>query len=218
MAGSPDADELVPLLRGVTHAYAFWFALAGAIGLVLLAPDATAMTAAAIYGAGLCALFAGSALYHRWRWDPRWRPLLRRVDHSTIFVFIAASYTPVALLVLDGPLRWIVLALAWGGATAGVFFSLAWIDAPRRLTAGTYLALGWVAVITIPQLGERLPAAPVTLIALGGGLYTIGAIVYALRRPDPWPRVFGFHEVFHAFVIAAAACHFAAMAGWVVPS
>jgi hemolysin III len=210
-------DELIPLLRGVSHAWAFWFALAGATTLILLAPSATAVTAAAVYGGGLCALFAGSALYHRWRWDPRWRPLLRRVDHSTIFVFIAASYTPVALLVLDGPLRWIVLGIAWVGAIAGVFFSLAWIDAPRWLTAGTYLALGWVAVITIPQLGDRLGAAPLALIATGGALYTVGAVVYALRRPNPWPRVFGFHEIFHAFVIAAAVCHFAAMAGWVVP-
>src|SRR3954447_8473650 len=120
-----DDTELIPLLRGVTHAYAFWFALAGAIALILLAPSATAVTAAAIYGTGLCALFAGSALYHRWRWDPRWRPLLRRVDHSTIFVFIAASYTPIALLVLGGTLRWVVLGIAWGGALAGVFFSLA---------------------------------------------------------------------------------------------
>jgi hemolysin III len=213
----PDAEEIVPLLRGVTHAYAFWFAVAGAVLLILLAPDATAVTASAIYGAALCLLFAGSALYHRWRWDPRWRPLLRRVDHSTIFVFIAASYTPVSLLVLEGSMRWIVLGIAWGGAAAGVFFSLVWIDAPRWLAAGTYLALGWVAVITIPDLIDLLPAAPVTLIATGGALYTFGAIVYALRRPNPWPRVFGFHEVFHACVVAAAACHFVAMAVWVVP-
>ena len=210
-------DELIPLLRGVSHAWAFWFALAGAVVLILLAPSATAVTAAVIYGAGLCALFAGSALYHRWRWDPRWRPLLRRVDHSTIFIFIAASYTPVALLVLHRPLSWVVLGIAWVGAAAGVFFSLAWIDAPRWLTAATYLALGWVAVIALPQLASKLGAAPFTLIAVGGGLYSIGAVVYALQRPDPWPRVFGFHEVFHAFVIAAAVCHFVAMAGWVVP-
>src|SRR3954467_8119845 len=140
-------DELIPLLRGVSHAYAFWFALAGAIVLILLAPSATAVTAAAIYGAGLCALFAGSALYHRWRWDPRWRPLLRRIDHSTIFVFIAGSYTPVALLVLRGDLAKVVLIAVWAGAIAGVVFSLAWITAPRVLVAATYLALGWVAVV-----------------------------------------------------------------------
>src|SRR4051794_39047351 len=174
MAGGA-ADELIPLLRGVSHFYAFWFALAGAVVLVLLAPDATATAAAAIYGGGLCALFGGSALYHRWRWDPRWRPLLRRVDHSTIFVFIAATYTPVALLVLDGALKWVVLGVAWGGAAAGVTFSLCWITAPRWLAAGTYLALGWLAVIAVPDLADRLNAAPLALIASGGILYTIGA-------------------------------------------
>src|SRR3954447_3405467 len=210
-------DLEVPRLRGVLHAYAFWVALVAAVALTLAASGALARTAAAVYGAGLCALFAGSALYHRWRWDPRWRPILRRVDHSTIFVFIAATYTPVALLVLDGALRWVVLGIAWGGAAAGVAFSLCWITAPRWVASGTYLALGWVAVITLPDLADRLHSIPLALITAGGLLYTVGAVVYALRRPNPWPRVFGFHEVFHAFVIAAAACHFVAMAGWVVP-
>ncbi|MDQ3741180.1 MAG: hemolysin III family protein, partial [Actinomycetota bacterium] len=198
--------------------WAVWFAATGAIGLVVFAADATARVSAAIYGTGLIALFTGSALYHRWRWDPRWRPLLRRIDHSTIFVFIAASYTPIALLVLDGSLRVVVLIGVWAGAVAGVVFSVAWITAPRALTAGTYLALGWFAVITIPQLVDRLPLVPLTLLAIGGVLYTLGALVYASQRPNPWPRTFGFHEVFHAFVIAAAAAHFAAMAGWVIPS
>src|SRR3954471_7028352 len=136
MAGA--VDEIAPLLRGVSHFWAFWFAVVGAIVLVLLAQDAVSTAAAAIYGAALCALFAGSALYHRWRWNPRWRPLLRRVDHSTFFVFIAATYTPVALLVLHGSLRWVVLAVAWGGASAGVALSLCWITAPRWVAAGTY--------------------------------------------------------------------------------
>ena len=210
-------DELVPILRGVSHAWAFWFALVAGIVLLALAPDADARIAALVYAVGLCALFAGSGLYHRWRWDPRWRPLLRRIDHSTIFVFIAASYTPIALLVLEGPLRVVVLIGVWAGALAGVAFSVAWIGAPRSLTAGTYLALGWFAVITIPQLVDRLPVVPLALLAAGGVLYTVGALVYAAKRPNPWPRTFGFHEVFHAFVIAAAAAHFAAMAGWVIP-
>ncbi|HEY7074065.1 MAG TPA: hemolysin III family protein [Solirubrobacteraceae bacterium] len=205
-----------PRLRGVLHLWAFWVALVAACVLVLLASGATARGAAAVYGAGLCVLFGGSALYHRWRWSPRWRPLLRRVDHSAIFVFIAASYTPPALLVLSDPLRWIVLATVWAGALAGVGFSVAWIGAPRALVAGCYLALGWVAVVAAPQLIARLSPAPLTLLAAGGILYTVGALVYAARRPDPWPSVFGFHELFHAFVVAAAAAHFAAMAGWVV--
>jgi len=212
------SDELIPLLRGVSHAWAFWLALAAGTVLLVLAPGAEARIAALVYAIGLCALFAGSGLYHRWRWDPRWRPLLRRIDHSTIFVFIAASYTPIALLVLDGSLRIVVLIGVWAGAVAGVAFSVAWISAPRALTAGTYLALGWFAVITVPQLVDRLPVVPLALLATGGVFYTVGALVYASKRPDPWPRTFGFHEVFHAFVIAAAAAHFAAMAGWVIPS
>jgi hemolysin III len=210
--------EEVPTLRGVLHAWAFWFAVLAGAALVTLAPGGKARLAAGIYVIGLCALFAGSGLYHRWRWNPRWRPLLRRIDHSTIFVFIAASYTPIALLVLEGTLRVTVLAIVWAGALAGVVFSIAWINAPRGLVAGTYLALGWVAVITTPQLVDRLPAAPLVLLAVGGVLYTTGAVVYALKRPNFSPRVFGFHELFHAFVIGAAVAHFVAMAGWVVPA
>jgi hemolysin III len=208
--------ELVPLLRGVSHAIAFWAALAAAATLVLLAPAGSPRVAAAVYGAGLCSLFAGSALYHRWRWSPRLRPLLRRIDHSTIFVFIAASYTPIALLVLTGWLRWLVLGVVWAGALAGVGLSVAWITAPRVLVAAAYLALGWVAVIALPQLVSNLPLAPLLLFAAGGLLYSAGAAVYAARRPDPWPRTFGFHELFHAFVVAAAVTHFVAIAGWVI--
>jgi hemolysin III len=214
----PDIQEIRPLLRGVTHAWAFWFAVGGAILLLALAPDGQARVAAAIYGVGLCALFAGSALYHRWRWDPRWRPLLRRIDHSTIFVFIAATYTPIALLVMEGSLRWVILAIVWFSALGGVIFSIAWITAPRAIGVALYIAMGWVAIWVMPELGDRLGAAPLTLIIVGGGLYTIGAIIYALKRPNPWPSTFGFHEVFHALVIAAALCHFVAMAGWVVPT
>lgn len=209
-------ERIVPRLRGVSHAVAFWIALIAAAVLIVRAADAQARVAAAVYGAGLCALFGASAGYHRWRWNPRWRPLLRRVDHSTIFLFIAATYTPVALLVLSGALRTVVLIVVWTGAAAGVAFSIAWIGAPRWLAAGNYLALGWVSVVTVPQLLDRLDVAPLLLIAAGGLLYTAGAVVYGLQRPDPWPRVFGFHEVFHAFIVAAAVAHYVAMAGWVV--
>jgi hemolysin III len=210
--------ELRPRLRGVIHAYAFWFALAAGIVLIAVANGARARVGAAIYALGLCGLFAGSATYHRWRWDPRWRPLLRRIDHSTIFIFIAATYTPVALLVLHGGLATAVLIAVWAGALAGIVFSLAWITAPRVLVAATYLALGWVAVIATPQLIDRAGVAPTVLIAAGGLLYSVGATVYALKRPDPWPRTFGFHEVFHSLVTAAAIVHFVAIAGWVVPA
>jgi hemolysin III len=209
-------DLLPPSLRGVLHAYAFWVALAATIALLVLAPAGEARVAAVIYGVGLCALFGGSGLYHRWRGSDRWKQLLRRVDHSTIFVFIAATYTPVALLVLHGSLQWIVLASAWTGALAGVVFSLAWIDAPRWLVAGTYLGLGWLALVALPQLLSRVSVAPLVLLAAGGLLYTVGAVIYGARRPNPWPRVFGFHELFHTLVIAAAAAQFVAIAGWVV--
>jgi hemolysin III len=212
------ADEVIPRLRGLLHAHAAWVAVAASIVLIALAPTADARIAALVYGAGLVALFSASALYHRWRGDPRYKPWLRRLDHSTIFVFIAASYTPVGLLVLDGTMRTVVLVSVWAGAAAGVAMSLAWINAPRSLQAACYVALGWVAVVALPQLAERVGVAPFVLLAVGGALYSVGAAVYALQRPNLWPRTFGFHEVFHALVIAAALVHFIAMAGWVVPS
>jgi hemolysin III len=212
------ADEVIPRLRGLLHAHAAWVAAAAAIVLVALAPTGEARVAALIYGAGLIALFSASAVYHRWRGDPRWKPWLRRLDHSTIFVFIAASYTPVGLLVLDGATQVVVLISVWAGAAAGVALSLAWISAPRWLQAACYLALGWVAVIALPQLAERVGVTPLVLLGIGGALYSVGAGVYAARRPNLWPRTFGFHEVFHTLVIAAAVVHFIAIAGWVVPS
>jgi hemolysin III len=212
------ADEVIPRLRGLLHAHAAWVAGAAAVVLVALAPTGGARVASGIYGAALIALFSVSALYHRWPGDPRWKPWLQRLDHSTIFVFIAASYTPVGMLVLDGTLQTVVLVSVWAGAVAGVTLSLAWITAPRWLVAGCYLALGWVAVVALPELWRQIGPAPFVLLALGGGLYSLGAAVYAIRKPNLWPRTFGFHEMFHALVIAAALSHFIAMAGWVVPS
>jgi hemolysin III len=210
--------EGVPVMRGVIHFWALWCAIAATIPLVAFAPSGAARGAALVYSAGMCVLFAGSAAFHRLRCGPRLRSLLCRIDHSAIFVFIAASYTPVALLVLDGPTATALFTAAWAGALAGVALSLAWIGAPRLLFAATYVALGWVALMALPELVSRLPLTPLLLFAGGGVLYTTGAVVYALRRPDPWPRVFGFHEVFHALVIAAAAMHFVAMAGWIIPA
>ncbi len=210
--------RLVPRLRGTSHMIAFFLAVAAAIVVVSLAPSGRATVALAIYGAGLTALFGGSALYHRWPGPPRLKPLLRRIDHGMIFFFIAASYTPVAVIVLHGLLAWVILAIAWLGAGAGVAFSLGWIDAPRRLITGSYLALGWVAVIALPQLFAELPATPLILLGAGGLLYSAGAVIYTLKRPDPWPRTFGFHEVFHALVILAAAAQYVAVLGWVVPA
>jgi len=210
-------DEVIPRLRGVMHAYAFWFAAVAASALVALAPTDRARLAAAIYGGALCALFAASGLYHRWRWHPRWKPLLRRVDHSTIYLFIAATTTPIALLVLSGTIQVVVLVSVWAGAVLGIAFALAWIDAPRLLVSGTYLAVGWAGVVAVPQLLSEVGVAAFVLFLVGGVLYSLGATIYAARRPDPWPRTFGFHELFHTLVIAAALVHFIAMAAWVMP-
>ena len=215
---TPTAEYLIPLLRGRLHAYAFWAALIAAVALVALAPSSTARVACSIYGTALCALFAISALYHRWRWDPRWRPLMRRLDHSTIHIFIAASTTPLAMLVLSGRLQTFVLICAWLGALGGVVLSVAWIEAPRALVALSYVLVGWGAVVGIPQMLDRLPDTPLLLLAAGAVLYIAGAVVYAARRPNPWPRVFGFHEVFHGLVVAAAVTHFITMAAWIVPA
>ena len=217
-AGRFVSEEVIPRLRGLLHAHAAWVAGVAAIVLIALAPTGGARLAALVYGAGMIALFTVSALYHRWPGDPRWKPWLRRLDHSTIFIFIAASYTPVTALVLDGSLRTAVLISVWAGAAAGVALSLAWITAPRIVAAACYLALGWVAVVALPELYREVGVAPFALLIAGGLLYTLGAAVYAIRRPNLWPRTFGFHEVFHALVIAAALVQFIAIAGWVVPS
>jgi hemolysin III len=211
-----ERTEIVPMLRGVSHQWAFWCALAAAVGLVAFAPAGVARVAALIYGAGLCAMLAASALYHRLNCSPRVRSVLCRIDHGAIYLFVAASYTPVGLLVLDGTLRWVVLGTVWAGCLAGVALSVAWITAPRLLFALTYLGLGWTMVIAFPRLVGELDVAPLVLFAAGGLLYSAGAVIYALRRPDPWPHTFGFHEIFHALVIAAAVTHFVAMAGWVI--
>jgi hemolysin III len=208
---------LKPRLRGVSHQYAFFVALVLGALLVTRAGGAAGTAATAVYAAGICGLFGVSALYHRVTWTPRARAWMRRLDHSMIFVFIAASYTPVAVLVLHGSATTAVLAVVWGGAAAGVLLKLFWIGAPKWLSAVLYIALGWVAIVTVPQLWSAL--GPLALAGLGAGglLYTAGAIVYARGRPNPWPRSFGYHEIFHALVIAAAAIHFAVIAVAVVP-
>jgi hemolysin III len=205
------SDQLVPRLRGVSHAVASVVAVAAAVVVVARAPTARTTVALGVYGAGLIALFGGSALYHRWPGHPRFKPLLQRIDHSTIYGFIAASYTPIAVVLLHGALAWMILLVAWAGAAAGVAFTLGWIEAPRAVAAGSYLALGWIAVIALPQLLRVLGVAPLILLGAGG-------LLYATQRPDPWPQTFGFHEVFHALVIMAAASQYVAIVGWVLPA
>jgi hemolysin III len=186
--------------------------------LVLIAPTRKATTAAAIYALSVSGLFGASALYHRITWRPSTRRWMRRLDHSMIFVLIAGTYTPFGLLVVHGTLAEVVLGIVWGGALAGVILKLVWVDAPKWLMAGVYLGLGWVGVATVPQLLSRAGIGAVALMFVGGVLYSIGAVIYALRRPDPRPSVFGYHEIFHLLVIAAAAVHYAAIAGYALPA
>jgi hemolysin III len=174
--------------------------------------------AAAIYAASVSALFGVSALYHRVTWAPQARRRMRRLDHSMIFLLIAGTYTPVALLVLEHTLATVVLAVVWAGAAAGIVLELAWAGAPRWLGGTVYLALGWVAVVATPQLFARLGVTGGLLIVAGGLAYSAGAVVYARRRPDPAPAVFGYHEVFHLLVIAGVAAHYLAISRYALPS
>lgn len=204
-----------PRWRGVSHHIAFYVSILAAPALLLLAQTRLARTVATVYVLSLAALFGCSALLHRVDWSPATRPWMRRLDHSMIFVFIAGTYTPVVALSLSGDHAVPLLVAVWVGAVAGVGVTLFWIGAPRWVTAACYLAVGWIAVLALPELWSSLGAIRFALLAAGGFLYTVGAIVYARRRPDPWPNVFGYHEVFHALVIAAVVCHWLMIASLV---
>jgi hemolysin III len=171
-----------------------------------------------VYAASALLLFTVSGIYHRGTWSPRTWAFLRRFDHANIFVLIAGSYTPFAVLFLQGTARVTLLAIVWGAALAGMFFRVFWTDAPRWLYVPMYVALGWAAVFFIPdfvsgshRFAGGVAIAVLVLVATGGVLYTLGGVVYGLKRPDPWPRWFGFHEVFHSFTIAAFVCHYVAV-------
>ena len=206
-----------PRLRGVFHQYAFFVAvLAGAV-LVVVAESGLERLAMLIYAIALAAMFGVSALYHRVTWrSPSVRKWMRRLDHSTILLLIAGTYTPFALLAFDGILGTAVLIAVWSGAAAGLVLNLLWIDAPTWVTAVVYVALGWVGVIAVPEL-VSFGVAPAVLVFLGGALYTTGAAAYALKRPNPVPNVLGYHEIFHLLVIGAAIAHFVAIAAFVLP-
>jgi hemolysin III len=206
-----------PRLRGVFHQYAFFISLGSGALLVLLAATTRASVAVAVYAVSVSALFGVSALYHRVTWTGPARRRMRRLDHAMIFLLNAVTYTPVGLLVLKGTLASVVLAVVWGGALAGIALELAWAGAPRWLGGVVYLALGWVAVVAMPQLFTRLGVGGGLLIVAGGLVYSAGAAVYALRRPDPVPAVFGYHEVFHLLVIVGVAAHFLAISLFAVP-
>jgi hemolysin III len=214
-----DKARVKPRLRGVFHQWAFFVALVAGAALVIAAPSGRATFASSVYAVSVVAMFGASALYHRVDWRSlaarRW---MRRLDHSMIYLLIAGTYTPFALLVLDGGLARAVLIAVWGGAVVGITLKLLWPDTPKWLTAGVYIVLGWVAVIAFPELADHLGLVGMMLVAGGGVLYTAGAVVYALRRPDPAPAVFGYHEIFHVLVIAAAALQYVAVAAYALPA
>jgi hemolysin III len=218
-AASDAIAAVKPKLRGVSHEWAFFLSLGFGAALIILARTPEATLAVAIYAVSLSALFGTSALYHRVNWSrPQVRQWMRRLDHSMIFFLIAGTYTPFALLVLDGPLADAILAVVWIGAIAGAIVEMIWIDHPKWVGAIIYLALGWVAVAAFPELWSEMGVAGTMLVAAGGLLYTAGAVVYATQRPNPSPAIFGYHEVFHLFVIAAAVAHFSAIAFFALPS
>ena len=209
--------KVKPRLRGVIHQYSFWVAIGLALVLVWRASTARGTVAMAIYGLGLVGLFGVSALYHRPDWKPKPRAWMRRLDHSMIYVFIAASVTPFALLILDGSMAWIAMAIAWGGALLGVLLSILWVNAPKWLNVIIYVALGWVGVICAPQILSALGWWAIVGLVLSGVLYTVGAVIYATGRPDPAPKTFGYHELFHSMVTGAAGTHYLVVALLVLP-
>jgi hemolysin III len=202
-----------PRLRGWLHTYAFFVAAGCGVVLVTVAatltnrPGSAPAVSCAIYSLTVCGLFGTSALYHRRVWSPRGYALMRRLDHSMIFVFIAGTYTPISVLLLPHTEAIVILSVVWGGALLGASSKLIWPHAPRWLSAPLYVALGWVAVAVFPEIGRRGGVAILVLLLAGGLVYTVGAVCYALRRPRGWPGVFGHHEFFHACTLVAAACH-----------
>ncbi|MBE1485972.1 PAQR family membrane homeostasis protein TrhA [Plantactinospora soyae] len=203
-----------PRMRGWLHTYAFFVAVAAGVVLCSIAatrPGWTPLISCIVYSVTVCGLFGTSALYHRRVWSERGYRTMRRLDHSMIFVFIAGTYTPFCLLLLSARSAAVLLAIVWSGAVAGVALKLVWPHAPRWVSAPLYLALGWVAVAVLPDIQDRGGAPVLALLVAGGAAYSIGAVCYALRRPNPWPTVFGHHELFHACTLVAAICHHVAI-------
>jgi hemolysin III len=211
-------SRIKPRLRGMFHEWACYVTIPLGIVVGVLADTTRARVAAAVFAGSVVAMFGASALYHRVTWTPRRRRLVRGIDHAGIYGLIAGSYTPFGLLVLTGVWRITVLAIVWSGALAAIVLRLVWSEAPKWLAAVIGVALGWVGVVVFPQLLERTGVL-VTLLVLAGGLcYTLGAVIYARRKPDPLPAVLGYHEVFHLLVIAAVAFQYTAVALFVLPS
>ena len=208
--------EVKPKLRGWIHLGTAPLTLAGGIVLIALSPDSTTRWGSALFSASALVLFTVSAIYHTGSWSPRVWAFLRRFDHANIFVLIAGSYTPLTLILLEGTERTVLLATVWTSAVLGVLFRVFWTDAPRWLYVPVYISMGWAAIFFLPgfadgaaeRIGGNLGTAVLILIAAGGALYSLGGVVYGFQRPDPWPRWFGFHEVFHTLTILAFVTHY----------
>jgi hemolysin III len=207
-----------PRLRGVFHEWAFYLAIPLGISVGLLADTNLGKVAAAVYAGSVVCMFGASALYHRLTWSPPWRRWLRRADHAGIYAMIAGSYTPFGLLVLSGNWRITVLAIVWFGAAAAILTRMFWARPPRWLPVLVGGALGWVGVVVFPQLLTRTGLVASLLVLASGLCYTLGGLVYARRRPDPFPAVFGYHELFHVLVVAAVAVQYTVVAAFVIPT
>jgi hemolysin III len=207
-----------PLLRGYLHLVASGVAVAGLVGLLLIADTPRAVVGGVIFATSLILLYFTSGAYHTINWGVRMRGVLQRLDHSMIFVLIAGTYTPFCLLLANDAWGFSLLAVVWSIAAAGIVLKVAWPGAPRLLGVGLYMAAGWLGVIAGVPISEWLALTAIILLVLGGIVYTMGGLVYALRRPDPFPRIFGYHEVFHAFVIAGSVLHYTLIAAYLMPA
>jgi hemolysin III len=205
-----------PRLRGVFHEIGFYVTLGVAAPVIATAERGAARTVAAVFAASVIGCFGASALYHRPTWRPSVRSRLARLDHAGVYLLIAGTYTPVAVLAMSRGWRVPVLAVVWSGAAAAILLKLLWVRAPKQLSAAIGIVLGWVGVVAFGQL-LKLPLPGLLLLVLGGLLYSLGAIIYARKRPDPIPHIFGYHELFHALTLAAAACHYVAVVFFVLP-
>jgi hemolysin III len=204
------ADD-APLLRGVSHLLAFFASVSLGAILLVASPGIVPRLATVVFAASVTAMFAASALYHRFPWSPRERAVMRRVDHAMLYMCIAGSYTAYVLLALSGTWKIAILGSVWSGVLIAIVTKIVWVDGPRWLAATIGVLLGWLGVATVPQALGSGGNSAVGLVLAGGLLYTLGAVVYGLKRPNPFPRVFGFHEIFHLFVIGAVACHYVAI-------
>lgn len=224
LAAAPDhrgiggAADVRPIMRGTMHATMAVLAPFALVLMLLIADSPRAYVGATICGVTLIALYTTSASYHLAPWPQNWRGIVKRIDHSMIFALIAGTYTPFCLIVLGNGWGITMLSLVWSFAGAGMLLKIAWPSSPRWLGVGLYLAVGWLALIPAAELATRMHAGAIAVLVLGGVLYSLGGVVYAVGRPNPLPRVFGYHEVFHALVIAGTLVHFGLIAGYVLPS